>query len=62
MYKFICVVCYFLIILFILGCAGSSLPHGLFSSRGVQASHCGGFSCLGAQVLEYRLNSCGAQA
>ena len=45
---------------FIFGCAGSSLLHRLFSSRGeqrllssfnVQASHCGGFSYCGAQVL-----------
>ena len=41
-------------ILFMFGCAGSSLPLGLFSgcgergllsSRGVQASHCAGLSC-----------------
>ena len=40
--------------------AGSSLLHrlfsscgkpGLFSSCGVWASHCGGFSCFGAQAL-----------
>ena len=47
------------IYLFIFGCAGSSLLHGLFSSCGkqgllsscgVQASHCCGFSC-GAWAL-----------
>ena len=41
-------------------CAESSLPHGLFSSCskgellsacGTQASHCGGFSCCGAQAF-----------
>ena len=26
---------------------------GLFSSCGVQASHCGGFSCCGAWALEH---------
>ena len=54
--------------------------HGLFCSCGEQglpsswASHCGGFSCCGAQALghvgfscssqalEHRLNSCGTQA
>ena len=28
---------------------------------GTQTSHCGGFSCCGAQALECRLSSCGAQ-
>ena len=45
------------IYLLIFGCAGPSLLHRLFSSRGerrllssfgVWASHCGGFSCCGA--------------
>ena len=45
---------------FIFGCAWSSLLWGLFSSSGkwgqlsscdVQASHCDGFSCCGAQSL-----------
>ena len=50
-----------------LGCAESSLLHGLFSSYGerglfsscgAQASHCGGFS-WGAHALEYAsFNSC----
>ena len=52
-------------------CSCSS--QGLLSSWGALASHCGGFSCWGAwaleweifgscgsQVLEHRLNSCGA--
>ena len=47
--------------LFIFGCAGSLLLHGLFSSgeRGLlpscsgQASHCCRFSCCRAQVLEF---------
>ena len=30
------------------------------SGCGVWASHCGGFSCCGAQALEYRLSRCGA--
>ena len=33
-----------------------------FSSCGVLASHCAGFSCCGARALEHRLSSCGAQA
>ena len=33
------------------GCAGSSLPHGLSSSRDAWASHCGGFSGCGAEAL-----------
>ena len=61
-------------ILFIFGCAGSSLPHRLLSSCAAQASHCQGFSCCGAQALvcmglssfgshalEHNLSSCGAQ-
>ena len=36
---------------FICGCAGSSLPRGLFSSCGVQTSPCGGFSCCQAWAL-----------
>ena len=35
----------------IFGCAGSSLLHGL-SFYSVQASHCNGFSCCGAQALD----------
>ena len=44
----------------IFGCTGSSLLCGLFSScsewgllsrSGAWASHCGGFSCCGAQAL-----------
>ena len=48
---------------------------GAYSSRGVQAFHCGGFSCFrtralgctcvsscGFQPPEHRLNSCGAWA
>ena len=50
----------FLKILFVFGCAGSSLLHRLFSSCGkqglcsscgVQAPHCSGFSCRGARAL-----------
>ena len=58
-------------LLFIFGCAGSSLVHGLFSrccewgllsSCGAQASHCGGFSC-GAQALGHgAFSSCGTWA
>ena len=66
------------------GCAGSLLLHRLFSSCGewwlfsswsAQASHCGDFSCCGAQALghagfsscgtwapESRFNSCGTWA
>ena len=40
----------FLFIVACLGCAGSSLLHGVFSSFGLQASHCSGFSC-GARAL-----------
>ena len=67
---------------FIFGCAGSLLLCGLFSScsergllpSGVRASHCSGFSYLGAWALgltgfgrcgswalEHRLSSCGTQ-
>ena len=55
--------------LFIFGCAGSSLLHGLFSSRGKQgllsscgvwASHCGGFSRRAAWA--HGLRSCSLQA
>ena len=35
----------------IFGCAGASLLHGL-SFYSVQASHCNGFSCCGAQALD----------
>ena len=75
--------CFLTVYLFILGCAGSLLLHklffscgerGLLSSCGVQASHCGGFSCgawsLGyagfsswdAWALEHRLSSWGTRA
>ena len=37
--------------LFIFGCAGPLLLHRLFSSCGMQASLCGGFSCCGALTL-----------
>ena len=39
---------------FIFGCAGSSLMHGLFSSCGAQVSHFGGFSCCRAQALGHQ--------
>ena len=39
------------IYLFIFGCAGSSLLHGLFFSFGVQACRCGGFFCYSIQAL-----------
>ena len=55
------------------GSAGSLLLRGLFSSCGAWASHCGGFSCCGAEALGhagsvagtpglYRFNGCIAQA
>ena len=60
------------IYLFIFGCAGSSLLHGLLSncgerellsSCGVQASHCGGFFYWGAWALGCTdFSSCGPQA
>ena len=65
------------IYLFIFGCIGSSLLHaGFLQLRratlhcGVQASHCRGFSCCGAQTLGARasivvahgLGCCGSQA
>ena len=60
------------IYLFIFGCAGSSLLHGLvsncgewepLSSCGVQASHCGGFFYWGARALGCTdFSSCGPQA
>ena len=52
------------------GCAGSSLPSGLFSSYGkqgllsscVQASHCSNSSCGGAEALGLAgFSSCGTQ-
>ena len=61
----------FIYLLFIFGCAGSSLLRGLFSSCselgllprcGVWVSHCGGFSCRGAWTLWHSLNSCGLVA
>ena len=57
--------------LFIFGCAGSFLLRAGFLylhwveatlRYGAQASHCGGFSCYGAQALERRLSSCGSRA
>ena len=54
------------IYLFIFGCAGFSLLHGLFcscgeqgllSSCGVWASYCGGFSCHGAWAQRHGLQS-----
>ena len=64
----------FVIYLFI-GCAGSSLPHWIFSSRGKQgrsscggqASCCSGFSCcraqtVGAQAAAVRVPGSRAQA
>ena len=48
-----------ILFLFAFGCSGSSLFQGLFSSCGewwllsscgAQVSHCGGFSCYGAQA------------
>ena len=70
---------YLSIYLFIYGCIGSSLLHagfslvaasGSFSSFQCEASHCGGFSCCGAQalgawasaVVACRLSSCGSWA
>ena len=48
------------VILFIFGCAGSFLLLGLFSSCGMQASHCDGFSSCGAWTLGYvGFSSCG---
>ena len=52
---------FFLSCLFIFGCAGSSLLHGLFSSCSEQellsscsarASHCDGLCCCGTQALD----------
>ena len=42
---------FFYIILFIFGCAGSSLMQGNFFSYSTPASHCGGFSCCRAWAL-----------
>ena len=42
---------YLFLYLFIFGCAGSSLLHGLLLSCSVWVSHCGGFSYCGAQAL-----------
>ena len=57
----------FFLNLFIFDCAGSSLLHGLsivVASRGIfqcgmQASHCGGFSCCRAWALECKFSSYG---
>ena len=43
-----------LLCLFIFGCAGSSLLLRLLSTFSVQASHCSGFFCCGAQALGLR--------
>ena len=61
----------FLIMLFIFGCAGSSLLCGHFSSCGkqgllfscsVRASRCNGFSCCRARVLGHSgFSSCSSQ-
>ena len=61
-----------ILLLFSVGCAGSSLPPGpfsgcgewgLLSSRGARASHRGGFSCWRAQALGLSgLNSCSSWA
>ena len=40
--------------MFIFGCAGSLLPREFSSSCGGRASHCGGFSCCGAQALGHK--------
>ena len=48
---------------FIFGCAGSPLWRGLFSSGGVWASACGGFSCWDAPALGcVDLSRCSARA
>ena len=58
---------FFFIILFIFGCAGSSLMCRLFCSCGEQGllsncsartSRCSGFYCCGAQALRYRFSGC----
>ena len=36
----------------------SCSEQGLLSNCSVQASHCGGFSCCGAQAVDNRLSSC----
>jgi len=67
-----CILAFFLLIV---GCAGSLLLCGLFSSCGTQASHCSGFfsckarslgresfSSCGSQALEHKLDSCGTCA
>ena len=56
--------CIFLfIILFIYGCAGSSLLRGLFSGCSVWTSHYSGFSSCGARALGLEgFSSCGAWA
>ena len=61
----------FLIMLFIFGCAGSSLLCGHFSSCGergllsscrVHVSHCNGFSCCRARVLGHSsFSTCSSQ-
>ena len=63
-FKFITLSSFLKIILFIFGCAGSSLLRGLFSSCGeegllsscgVQVSRCSGFSCAHILVVEHGL-------
>ena len=44
----------YLFYIFIFGFAGSSLLGRAFSSCGVQASHCGGFSCCRAWALGHK--------
>ena len=60
---------FFYVYLFTYFCAGSSLLHGLFLQLwqagttipcGVQAPHCGGFSCCTARALG--LSSCNSRA
>ena len=63
---------FFNFVFFILGCAGSLLLQGLFSScgeqrllssDGAQASHWGGFSCCRAQALGHSgFNNCDTRA
>ena len=78
-YIYITLFIYLFVCLFIYGCTGSSLLHtgflqlwraGATLRCGAQASHCGIFSCCGAQALGMRasvvaarrLSCCGSQA
>jgi len=55
-------VSFFLICIYIFGCAGSSLLQGLLSGCGAWASHCGDFSCCRARALGCGgFNSCSSQ-